>query len=171
MTIQPFNQETETLKIQAAFTPLFTYLSAEKQKFFDDAYNNKLLGGIIYDLHIMPLSYAIEREYFIESFYEILQSFRVTGNFENYITVFAGLFGTDSTVEFTRTAPAHLTIDITTIIDIEFEFEDHEGTLICDHNADQIVFYNLLTSIDDRGLAQIFRACTPAGIYVDFNLN
>jgi hypothetical protein len=168
--IQLFNDDSDVSKIDSCFAAAFNYIETEKQKFFDGAYDNKSLGQIIFDLNLMPLVVAIEEQTFLNTFSKVLESFREVGNFENYLIVLGAIFGPESTIEFERTDPAFLTINITSVLVTEHILIGSDGTFIIGDEGSQLVGDIPIAGIDSRSLLQILKSCTPAGIYVEFDI-
>lgn len=177
MTIELFNDEAETIQVDNVSKKLFDYIGVEKEEFYNDAYNNQSLGAILYDNTLLPLTQAIQRSFFLISFSQIIDSFRIVGTFENYLTILHSIFGDDAVIEFTRTAPANLQIDILTSDLSEvvntYSIIGSDGSNITGYageNAFQLIGYDVLPTIQNRELSAILRACAPAGIYVTFTI-
>lgn len=172
------NDPIEDRFYQAA-APEFDILSAERDDFFDEAYDCYKLGEVLWDTNRSPLANAIARNIFRVSFAAIFQSFVEVGSFESYITVFKAIFGDAVVVEFTVPAPGKLNISI----EAEGVELNNLAARIIEDN--QYVLYDLITQdgIDEimaqtiKGfesqyeLEQMLFEMVPAGIYTTITLD
>lgn len=128
-------------KIIDAVDPVLQLLSSEKDTLYEECFNAAPLGDAIFDTGRAPLTNAIEREIFRDSFQEIFDAFVSGGSLETYLTVFRKIFGPGVVVEFTVPAPGKLIIDI-----------EAEGVVLSDFVARRIVSnaYVLDEVIDDE---------------------
>ncbi len=132
---------------------------------------------MIYDTGRSPLSNAIVRSIFRESFKEIFEAFIAGGTFESYLTVFRKIFGDDVVVEFTVPDPGKLEIDITAagleiseflaryIEDDAYVFDE-----IIDYEGDTIVFQGIKGFETQYEVEQMLRELVPAGIFTTISL-
>jgi len=171
IAIQLFNDDTETVKNNAAFLPLYNYLNTESAKLYDNAYNCQALGDVIRNLSLMPLAKAIPRDAFVMGFSEIIASMNLTGTYEQYIAVLKALFGDSTDIEFTEPAPGHLQIDIGKATVELSEWVDQDGNNIITNFGDTLVFASLIDTIDSRALQQVLYSIGPNGIFVEFTIS
>ncbi len=152
-------------------------LSAQKSNFFDEAYGCFVLGELLYDNNYSPLSNAIPREIFRESFETIFNSFLIAGSFEAYLTVFRNIFGDAVDVTFTVPAPGKLNIDIVatglaiygTIVR-EIVDDAYEYFTLIDDEGDRIVLQAVKGFESQYELEQMLKEMVPAGIYTQITL-
>jgi len=152
-------------------------LSTQKSEFFEQAYGCFVLGELLYDNDYAPLSNAIPREIFRESFETIFNSFLVAGTFEAYLTVFKNIFGDDVDVTFTVPAPGKLQIDIVaTGLAIygmtvrEIVDDNYEYFTLVDDVGDRIVLQAVKGFESQYELEQMLFEMVPAGIYTEISL-
>lgn len=171
MTIELFDDKPETLQAHNSFVGLFNYLTAERVKFFDDAYYAYPLADYLYGK--VPASIAMPIAEWRNSFNHTIQAFNLSGTFETYLTMLHALFGVDAIITFVVAAPAELeiTINITnnqgTTEDV-FITEAEES--IVDDEDNEIVFIKILEQINDADLQQVLQATSPVGIKVTFTI-
>lgn len=175
--MQFFKGDSEELKYYESGRTILESLSSQKTEFFDEAYGCFVLGELLYDNNFAPLSNAIPREIFRESFATLFESFLAAGSFESYITVFQNVFGNDVEITFTVPAPGKLNIDIVAagletygmtireIIDDAYEY----FTLI-DDEGDRIVLQAVKGFESQYELEQMLFEMVPAGIYTEITL-
>lgn len=175
--VQYFKGDETELKYFACGDTISSQLSLVKNEFFEDAFNCFILGEVLYDTNLSPLSNAIARDIFREAFSTIFESFVTVGSFESYLTVFRKVFGEEVDVYFTIPAAGKLNIDI-----VATGLEIY-GTLVREINDDQ---YDYFTLIDDEGdrivlqavkgfesqyeLEQMLKEMVPSGIYTEISL-
>jgi len=174
---QYFKGDATELKYYNSAAPVLDLLSAEKDDFFADAYECFILGEVLYDNALSPLSNAISRDIFRTSFSTIFDSFLVAGSFESYLTVFQNIFGSDVEVTFTVPAPGKLEIDIVAagvelspfvaryIEDNAYVFDN-----VVDDEGDQIVFQTVKGFESQYELEQMLFEMVPTGIYTVISL-
>ena len=107
-----FKGDQQELRAYNSVAPTFNRLESERDLFFDEAFACYLLGEILHDSKRVPLSNAIPRDVFRESFQSIFEAFLEAGSFEGYIKVFTDIFGDTVQVNFTVPGPGRLNIDI-----------------------------------------------------------
>jgi hypothetical protein len=176
--MQYFKGDETELKFYASAEPVMSALSAQKDAFFDGAYSCFLLGELLYDNERAPLSKAIKRSIFRESFATIFDAFTEAGSFESYLTVFRNIFGDDVSVEFTVPAPGKLQIDIEAagfalddfitryIVDNEYIFDE----ILEEIPGDNIAFQTIKGFTSQYELEQMLYEMVPAGIYTEISL-
>lgn len=174
---QFFKGDEKELKFFNAGKTIFENLSVQKDLFFDDAYACFVLGELLYDSARAPLSNAIPREIFRESFSAIFDSFILAGSFESYLTVFRKVFGEDVEVTFTVPAPGKLQIAIVAsgvetydfiarhIVSNAYVFDE-----VVDDEGDNIVFKSVKGLESEYELEQMLFEMVPAGIYTEISL-
>lgn len=175
--MQYFKGDETEQKIDQAADGLLSVLSAAKDDFYTGAYECAPLGDMIYDSGRSPLSNAIAKVIFRESFKEIFEAFVKVGTFEAYLTVFRKIFGEDVTVEFTLPAAGKLQINIEasvvelsdfvarSIVDNEYVFDE-----VIDDVDDNIAFQTVKGFTSQYELEQMLFEMVPAGIYTEISL-
>jgi len=175
---QYFKGDELELKFYNSGSDLMDSRSLEKDEFFDDAFACFLLGELLYDEGRAPLSNAIPRDIFRESFSVVFDAFVVAGSFESYLTVFRKIFGDDVDVTFTVPGPGKLNIDIVAEGVVESNFvarriENNAYVLdeILDDESDNIVFQTIKGFQSQYELEQMLFEMVPAGIYTEITLS
>lgn len=175
--MQFFKGDPTELKYFNSGRTILGLLSAQKTEFYNECYGCFVLGELLYDNDYAPLSNAIPREIFRESFATLFESFLTAGSFESYLTVFRNVFGDDVEVTFTVPAPGKLNIDIVAtglqtygltvreIVDDAYEY----FTLI-DDVGDRIVLQAVKGFESQYELEQMLFEMVPAGIYTEITL-
>lgn len=174
---QFFKGDATELKYYESGRTISDILSGQKTEFLNEAYGCFVLGELLYDNNYAPLSNAIPREIFRESFATIFEAFLTAGSFESYLIVFRNIFGDDVDVQFTVPAPGKLEIVIVAtglaiygmtvreIVDDEYEY----FTLI-DDEGDRIVLQAVKGFESQYELEQMLFEMVPAGIYTEITL-
>jgi len=118
-----FYKQTDPIERQFydAGEPTCSDLGMQKDLFFEDAYSCFILGELLYDEGLAPLSNAIPRPIFSSSFSVLFDVFLEAGSFESYLVVFRKIFGDEVEVTFTVPAPGQLEI---AIVATEVELSD-----------------------------------------------
>jgi hypothetical protein len=175
--LQYFKGDADELKMVASGDEILEILSFQLTEFFDNAYDAMPLGDVIFDTGRSPLSNAIKREIFRESFNSIFTSFQVAGSFESYIDVFKKIFGDTVTITFTVPGPGELNIDIVAdgLLISEFvarSIEDNAYVFdeVIDDEDDNIVFQTVKGFETQYELEQMLKEMIPAGIYAEITL-
>lgn len=175
---QYFKGDATELKFEGSAAPTLNTHAAQKDLFYDDAYNCKAFGDIIYEDNLSPLARAITQEVFRDSFNEVFQNFVVAGSFESYLAVFEKIFGEDADVTFTIPAAGKLQIEITadeielndfvarTIVDNQYQYEE-----VIDDEAETIQFQTIKGFQSQYELEQMLYEMVPDGIYTEITLN
>lgn len=94
------------------FASVLGELEADKDAFYENAYDIYGLGEILYDLKRDPLSDVIARDIYRQSYPAIHELFTRPGTFEFYISVLRRVFSENTEIEFDVPAPGHLVIEI-----------------------------------------------------------
>jgi hypothetical protein len=176
--MQYYKGDAEELKWIAGADDAFDNVGISKDTFFDECFENHVLGETIWDNDLSPLANAIDREIFRQSFPEIFDAFVAGGTFEAYLTVFAKIFGEDATVEFTVPAPGKLNIDIeaagtelSTFIARYIENNAYVlDEMITQDGADTLVFQTIQGFQSQYELEQMLFEMVPAGIFTTITL-
>jgi hypothetical protein len=178
MAVQKF-KESDALEekfYQAGLEAMET-IGSQRDQFFSGAYETYALGEMIYDTGRSPLSNAIVRTIFRETFKEIFDAFIAGGTFEAYLTVFRKIFGEDVIVEFTVPEPGKLNIDITAtglevydllsryIVDNEYFFDE-----VINYDSDNIATQGVKGFETQYEVEQMLRELIPAGIFTAISL-
>lgn len=175
--MQNFKGDAVELKFRGVAEGVGEPLSFQKELFFDDAYECQELGAVLYDNDWAPLSNAIPRDIFKESFSTIFDQFLEAGSAESYLFVFRKIFGDDVEVVFTVPAPGKLEIDITAVgielsnfgarrvVNNEYVIDE-----IVDYDEDNIVFQTIKGFQSQYELEQMLFEMVPAGIYTVITL-
>lgn len=174
---QYFKGDVRELQFFNSGAPLLDLLSAEKDAFFDDAFGCFVLGELLYDNDLAPLTNAISRDVFRESFESVFDAFIVAGTFESYLTVFRKVFGDDVDVTFTVPGAGQLQIDIVAsglvlsnfqsrrIVDGGYVFAD-----VLTKGGENIEFQRVKGFDTQYEVEQMLFELVPAGIFTDINL-
>lgn len=176
--MQFFKGDEKELQFYNAIAPTAQLLSTNKDEFFNDAYACFVLGELIYDNNRAPLTRAIPREIFRESFKTIFDAFIVAGTFEGYLSVFRNIFGEDVEVTFDVPAPGKLTIDIVAAGVVESPFIAREiiedeyvsSNMITQDGVDRLVFQTVKGFQSQYELEQMLFEMVPDGIYTEISL-
>lgn len=178
--MQFFKGDALEIKMEAVGETIMANLSTQKDLFWADIYTCTLLGELIFDNARSPLSNAIPRAIFRESFNEIFAAFVASGTFEAYLTVFNKIFGSDVEVTFTVPAPGKLNIDIIAAgVEISdfiarhivlnsylFDFVDYyDGD-----GQDHIVFQSIKGFQSQYELQRMLYELVPAGVFTTITL-
>jgi len=157
---------------------ILAQISLGLQDFYNDCYNTFDLGALIYDNNRSPLSNAIPRQVFLESFNQIFQSFRVAGSFESYLDIFFKIFGDDVDVTLTVPGPGQLQIDILAdevilrnFVARRIEENVYEFDRVVTQDGDQIVFQTIKGFKSQYELEQMLFEFVPAGVYTEITLD
>lgn len=176
--MQNFKGDVLELKFINSADPICTTVSTDKTNFYNSAYLVQDLGGMIYDSGRAPLSNAIDREIFIQSFAEIFDAFVQVGTAEAYLTVFRKVFGEDVDVTFAVPGPGQLNIDIIavgldlnnfavrSIVDNAYVLDD-----VVTQDDENIVISTLKGFQSQYELEQMLFEMVPAGIYTQISLS
>lgn len=176
-TAQFFKGDETERKYFASGEPILSLLSSQKDTFLEECYGCFVLGELLYDNGYAPLSNAIPRNIFRESFEALFDSFVRAGTFESYLTVFRQIFGNDVEVTFAVPAAGKLQIDIVaTGVDLSpfvaRHIEDNAYVFdnIVDDEGDQIVFQTIKGFESQYELEQMLFEMVPDGIYTEITL-
>jgi hypothetical protein len=174
---QKFKGDALELKYEALFTDTLEALSMQLDAFFEDAYNSMPFGDLIFDDLRSPLSNAIAKDIFRESFGEIVDAFVEGGTFESYITVFKKIFGDTVDIEFTVPDPGQLQISIiadgveeSLFISRYIQSNDYVFDQVIDDEDDNIVFQSIKGFQSQYELEQMLFEMVPGGIYTEITL-
>jgi hypothetical protein len=169
--IQLFDAKSETLKFHNSFVGLYGDLTTEREKMWNDCYSGYALADFLYGK--VPASVAMPLSEWRQSFNHIIQSFRLSGTIESYITMMEGLFGSEVVTTFVIPAPAELevTIDISETSGVEKNnWVTNNAIDMVDDSGNNLVFCRVLGTIDEAALTAILQATTPVGIKVTFTI-
>jgi len=176
--VQKFKGDDLENRFIEAGTPVFDTVSNQLDLLDNDIYNVFPLGGAIYDANASPLSNAIPRNIFIESFNAIFTNFTVAGTFESYIEVFKRIFGDDVDITFTVPDPGQLEIDIlasgTVLSDMLARYIENNEYIfdeIVDDEGDNIAFQTIKGFETQSELERMLFEMVPAGIYTEITLS
>lgn len=176
--MQLFKGDDREKKFYNAGLPIAAILSQNEDDFFDECYACFVLGELIYDNKLAPLTRAIPREIFRDSFKTIFDTFLVAGTFEGYLDVFRNIFGDSVEVTFGVPAPGKLTIDIvadgvvlSNFIAREIVDDEFVNSNIVDDVDDQIVFQTVKGFQSQYELEQMLFEMVPDGIYTEITLD
>ncbi len=166
------------LKMFHRLDGVFLSIATDLDDFYEGLYTCVPLGEMLYDTMRAPLSNAIPREIFIESFATIFESFQVAGTFESYIEVFQNIFGDDAEIEFTVPSAGQLEINITstglatfgalvrTVVDNVYVLEP-----LVTSDGDRILFVGVKGFENQADLDRLLIEMVPAGIYSETTLD
>lgn len=175
--MQYFKGDELEVQIDGLVAPYLSVVSASYDEFFSGAYSAQPLGEIIFDNELAPLTNAIRRDVFLQSFTQIFNSWAFAGTFESYLETFVSIFGESVEVEFTIPDPGKLIIDITTSGLTEFlgivrEIEDNAYVYyeLVDDEGDNIVFTGVLGLETEQEVVTMLYTMVPNGIYTEVSL-
>jgi len=144
---------------------------------FIGGYEAYPLGDLLYDNNLVPLSRAIKRDIFRESFSSLFDLFLEAGSFEGYFKIFTDIFGDGVDVQFTVPEPGRLQIDIVadSVVFNQFisrEVDDNtfvESDMIAQNN-DKLVFQNIKGFESEFEVEQMLFEMVPNGIFTEITL-
>jgi hypothetical protein len=184
--MQKFSKDPKEEKLAEVTLPVLASKSTELTNFYNGCYSCFPFGAMLYDEGRTPLSNAIEREIFIESFGEVFEAFTVAGSFESYISVFKKIFGDATEINFEvhdpddeeSPAPGCLNIDIIAagvqLSDFAaryIESNEYVYDEIVDDEGDNIAFQTLKGFQSQYELEQMLFEMVPDGIYTEITLS
>ena len=167
-----FTRLLQDKKVDEAGKPAFDMINFQQDEFYADAYNCYAFGALMYDNARSPLTNAIEREIFLNTFNEIFGAFIQVGTFESYLTVFRKIFGDDVAVEFIVPSAGVLNINIQAnstqlsqaivrqILDNEYHYFNLQT-----HDDDNIKFQTFKGIESQYELELLLNELIPAGIH------
>lgn len=177
MAVQFFKGDETEKKYYNSVKPISDTLNAQKNLFYDDAYGCYVLGELLYDNGYAPLSNAIPREIFRETFKELFDSFISAGTFEGYLSVLRKVFGADVVVEFSVPGPGQLNIDVEASGVVESYFTVRrivDNEYVYDHlvtqDGDNIMLQTVKGFRSQYDLEQMLFEMVPDGIYTEITL-
>lgn len=176
--MQHFKGDADELKFLGGGQDAMDDIGLLLDTFFDECFECFVLGEVLWDNDLTPLSNAIDREIFRTSFPEIFDAFVAGGTFEAYLTVFAKIFGEDAIVEFTVPAPGKLEIDIeaagvelSTFIARYIEANAYVlDDMITQDGVDTLVFQTIQGFQSEYELEQMLFEMVPGGIFTTITL-
>jgi hypothetical protein len=175
--MQYFKGDDREKQFYQSGRPAFAQASTDKDLFFGDAYHTFALGDMLHDSKRAPLTNAIVKSIFRESFAEIFQAFAESGNFESYLTVFRKIFGDDVDVTFTVPDPGKLEIDIiaqglelSELLGREIVSEEYQFFGITDDEENQIMVQGIKGFETQYEVEQMLFELVPAGIATTITL-
>lgn len=176
-TPQFYKGDAEERKFFDSANATIVNIETAKDEFFEGAYSNYKLGEVLYDSGRAPLSNAIPREIFRESFAAIFGSFLEAGSFETYLEVFRAIFGTDVQVTFTVPAPGKLQIAIVAsglaifdLIGRSIQNDVYVIDEIVDYDGNQVIGQSVKGFETQYELEQMLFEMVPSGIFTQITL-
>lgn len=174
---QYFKGDDIEKKVYNSGEPVLSGLSSDKDDLYAGSYTCFKLGEIIWDSKLAPLSNAIPRIIFRESFSSLFDTFLVAGSLEGYITVFKQVFGENVDVEFTIPAPGKLQIAIVAtdiilddLVARHIESNEYIFDEIIDYDGDNIAVQTIKGFQSQYALEQMLYEMVPEGIYTEITL-
>ena len=171
MSIQLFDDRTDTVKVNDAFQGVSTYLGGQRALFLANAYTVWPLADMLYGA--IPVSKAMTQAIWRECFFKIISSLNVAGTYEHYITMLQGIFNVDAEITFTVLGAGSLkiSIDVTSGQGLSFTtFTTDQDVDIVTDLLEDLEFVRVLETIDARDLASVLKSTAPAGITVTFEI-
>lgn len=160
-----------------AIKPTVDEISAQKDLFYDGAFECFALGDLLFDTARAPLANAIPKDIFRESFSAVFDAFLVAGSLESYLTVFRTVFGNDVEVSFNIPGPGQLEIEIVAATFVTFNFvarrienNAYVNDQIVTQDTDRIVFQTIKGFESQYDLEQMLYELVPDGIYTVITL-
>lgn len=172
-----FKGDALELKMYNSGLPSMQAIGLSLDDFWNGCYEMVPMGEFLWDEKRVPLTNAIKREVFINSFKQIFEAWSFCGTFESYILVFKKIFGEDAVVEFTVPGPGKLQINIEssgvqlnqfiarTIVDNAYVYD-----FVVDDVGDNICFATVLGLETEDELNKVLFTMVPAGIYTEVSL-
>lgn len=177
LQVQYFKGTEDEKNVDEAGRRAFDLVSQQQTLFYDDAYNNFLLGELIYDLEASPLSNAIRRDIFIETFNALFSNFQVAGSFESYIEVFKRIFGDDVGITFTVPGPGRLQIlieanglQISNLVTRYLVGDEYVFDYLVDREGDRISVQTVKGIESQYELELMLNEMVPAGVFTEITL-
>ena len=170
--MQYFKGDDVEIKISGSAQTVFENLQAELTAWFNDAYNCRGLGGIIYDNNLVPLCKTMARDVFIKNYGEILRRWEYVGSFESYLYVFMQIFGPQTQITFEKLSPGALKLYIVTDQTGFINWLSQNAQKIRTQNGTPLLFKQVLGIENFYEVQGVLDSLNPAGIYleVDFRL-
>lgn len=175
--MQFFKGDAIEKKYYDAGKPIMDGLSLQRDEMFDDAYACQVLGNIIWESKLSPLTNAITQDIFRESFSELVQSFIEVGTFESYLSVFKKIFGEEVGVQFEVPAPGKLNIlieaegiELFEMMGREIVDDAYDYFEITDHTGDPILLQTVKGFQSQAELERMLFEMVPAGIFTNISL-
>jgi len=175
--MQFYKGDAEELKYYNSGKTVMDAMSVAKNEFFNGAFSCFSLGELIWDSNRSPLSKAIPRDIFRESFNAIFETFLEAGSLEGYITIFKKIFGEEVEVAFTIPSPGRLQIAIVAtgtvlydlvareIIDNHYDYNE-----LIDDELDNIAAQSLKGMESEYEIEQMLFELVPSGIFTEITL-
>lgn len=178
MTLQAFKaNDTIEPKVRDAALPTLEDLGAERDTFYEEAYEAFPLGDVLYDLARDPLAGVLARGTFRTSFFAIHELFTRPGTFEFYLEVFRAIWGEDADVTFSVPAPGKLLITIgeITLGDFELLARRIEGAVyvydtLTDQAGETLIVRDFLGVKTEAEVDALVHEISPAGVWVQASL-
>lgn len=152
-------------------------LNAQRGLTFGLAYECYLLGDVLHNLKVAPLTRSVKREIFREVFNIIFDNLLFAGNAEAYLETFRQIFGPSVVVNFTIVDPGHVQIEIQTdSIEVnDWQAEELDGTFfeffdMVDEDDDEIVFITIAGFETPKEVENFLFEVTPYGIFTEVTL-
>ena len=166
--------DAEEQKMFESALPALVQAEADRDEFYDNAYDNRPFLLALYDGNKVPFSLKVIRDSFPEFYQAYAPFFPFAGSFESIIAVLKGLFGADSEILFDVPAPGKLAIDVFSTSEILDNFifrEPGDSDLMIDSDGDEIVFRSLGGINTEHELMLICSEIVLAGIWLELSLN
>ena len=175
--IQYFKNDGTELKFYNSARPIMDIVSNQKDIFFDDVFDCKVLGEIIFDSNLSPLTNSIPRDIFRDTFNTLFKTFRSAGSFEGYLDVFRKVFGDSVDVTFTVPSAGRLQIDIVAdsiaeenFVAARIEDDAYVYDNVKTQDDDQIVLQSIKGYETQQELEQMLFEMVPHGVFAQITL-
>ena len=113
--------DTVEPKFIAVSAGLLATTDADRDDFYDGAYEAAPLGDVLFALQRDPIASVLSNGVYRTSFPAIHDLFTQPGTFEFYLSVFRAIYGEDADVTFTVPGPGRLTINANSVDVINFD--------------------------------------------------
>lgn len=168
--VQPFRQDDEKEPIFfEIYKRILNQVIVDIDAMFNQIYDSSQVSKAVYDLEIFPIYKLISERVFVEAFTEILKAQEIAGSYNAYCQILYGIFGSNASITIDPINPYHIKIDIVARHVEYFVWVNEEHTAyITTEAGDYLGFASLVARITNRQLADILKAMTNAGVYLEF---
>lgn len=177
MEPQFFKGDALERQMEEAGRSPFIQLSADRDDYFDGAYESAPFLLMLYDSGRMPFSDRVPRDSFVDFLRQAIPNFQVTGTFEAYLFIIKSIFGAESDIFFEVLGPGKLDMVVSSPVSTEFEMiaiEYVDGTKvessIVTNEGFNIAFRGVSGIDSEAKLKQLLAELIPAGLYVTITL-
>lgn len=174
MSYQVFKGDIVENKFIEAFKKILEQTNIDLRDFTDDAYTSYVLGGVLYDLKLIPVYNILDKSLMLKVWYKILEQFPNVGTINAYCQLIYAVFGDQAYIEVDNDNPLNLRLGVTANYQsLVFWTTKDTGELIVTQSGENIQFKSFLYSVSNRELFNLIYEMTNAGTNIDieFKLN